>query len=56
VLAGVQVQPLRALAKAHWRNIPGSLAIGRDFERALEVARAYAEGSPEAPGLHATRA
>ncbi|MBP1642946.1 MAG: sulfate permease [Acidobacteria bacterium] len=56
VLAGVQVQPLRALAKAHWRNVPGSLAIGRDFERALEVARAYAEGSPEAPGLHATRA
>jgi SulP family sulfate permease len=56
VLAGVQLQPLRALAKAHWRNIPGSLAIGRDFERALEVARAYAEGSPEAPGLHATRA
>jgi SulP family sulfate permease len=56
VLAGVQPQPLRALAKAGWRNVPGSLALGRDFSRALEVARAYAVGSPEAPGLHATRA
>jgi SulP family sulfate permease len=56
VLAGVQVQPLRALAKAGWRNVPGSLAIGRDFERALEVARAYALESPDAPNLHATRA
>jgi len=56
ILAGVQPQPLRALAKAHWRNVPGSLAIGRDFEQSLEVARAYAGGSAEAPGLHATRA
>ena len=56
VLAGVQPQPLRALAKAHWRNVPGSLAIGKSFERALEVARAYAIDSPDAPNLHATRA
>ncbi len=56
VLAGIQPQPLRALAKAHWRNVPGSLAIGKSFERALEVARAYASGSEEAPGLHSTRA
>jgi SulP family sulfate permease len=56
VLAGVQPHPLRALAKAHWRNVPGSLAIGRDFDRAREVATVYAVGSPEAPGLHATRA
>jgi sulfate permease, SulP family len=56
VLAGLQGQPLRALAKAGWRNVPGSLALGRDFSRSLEVARAYALGSPEAPGLHATRA
>jgi SulP family sulfate permease len=56
VLAGVQPQPLRALAKAHWRNVPGSLAIGRQFDKALEVARAYATGSAEAPGLHTTRA
>jgi len=56
VLAGIQAQPLRALAKAGWRNVPGSLAIGRDFARAVEVARAYALGSAEAPGLHASRA
>jgi SulP family sulfate permease len=56
VLAGVQPQPLRALAKAHWRNVPGSLAIGRQFDKALEVARAYATGNAEAPGLHTTRA
>jgi len=56
VLAGVQAQPLRALAKAGWRNVPGSLAIGRDYARALAAARAYASGDPEAPSLHATRA
>jgi SulP family sulfate permease len=42
VLAGVQPQVLRTLARAHWRNVPGSLAIGRDFEKALAVARAAA--------------
>ncbi|HLF55505.1 MAG TPA: C4-dicarboxylic acid transporter DauA [Thermoanaerobaculia bacterium] len=56
VLAGVQQQPLRVLARAGWRNVPGSLAIGRDFDKSVEVARAYALGSPEASGLHATRA
>ncbi len=56
VLAGIQGQPLRALAKAGWRNVAGSLAIGRDFERALETARAYAESDPEAPSLHLTHA
>jgi sulfate permease, SulP family len=56
VLAGVQPQPLRALAKAGWRNVPGSLAIGRDRAQALAVARAYALGDPEAAALHATRA
>ncbi|HEX9800206.1 MAG TPA: C4-dicarboxylic acid transporter DauA [Thermoanaerobaculia bacterium] len=55
VLAGVQPQPLRALAKAGWRNVPGSLAIGRDFRKALAAARAYALGDPEAASLHATR-
>ena len=49
-------QPLRVLAKAHWRNIAGSLAIGKDFDRALEVARAYAESDPEAASMHLTRA
>jgi SulP family sulfate permease len=56
VLAGIQPQPLRALAKAGWRNVAGSLAIGKDFDRALEVARAYAESDPEAAAMHLTRA
>ncbi|GMU63849.1 MAG: sodium-independent anion transporter [Acidobacteriota bacterium] len=56
VLAGIQAQPLRALAKAGWRNVAGSLAIGKDFDRALEVARAYAESDPEAASMHLTRA
>jgi SulP family sulfate permease len=56
VLAGVQAQPLRVLAKAGWRNIPGALAIGRNFDKAIEVARAYATGDGEAAALHATRA
>lgn len=55
VLAGVPPQPLRALARAGWRNVPGSLAIGTSFRKALDVACAYAEASPDAPGLHATR-
>jgi SulP family sulfate permease len=38
VLAGVQPQPLRALAKAGWRN-KADLAIGRDFAKSLERAR-----------------
>jgi sulfate permease, SulP family len=37
ILAGVQRQPLRALAKAGWRNEPGVLAIGRSFEESLEA-------------------
>ena len=56
VLAGVQPQPLRALARAGWRNVPGALAIGKSFRQALDVACAYAEADPEAPALHATRA
>ncbi len=56
VLGGVQPQPLRVLARAGWRNVPGSLAIGTDFERALDVARAHAERGPGEPGSHSTRA
>jgi SulP family sulfate permease len=41
VLAGVQHQPLRALAKAGWRRDP-ALAIGTSFEMALERARQMA--------------
>jgi SulP family sulfate permease len=42
ILAGVQRQPLRALAKAGWRNEPGALAIGRSFEESLDTAYAAA--------------
>ena len=42
VLAGVQPQPLRALARAGFRNRPGELAIGRSFEQALDLARTMA--------------
>jgi SulP family sulfate permease len=49
VLAGVQPQPLRALARAGWRNVAGSLAIGKRFESALAVARELARGGPAAP-------
>ncbi len=41
VLAGVQHQPLRALAKAGWRSDP-ALGIGTSFEQALERAREMA--------------
>lgn len=53
VLAGVQHQPLRALARAGWRSRRGELAIGRSYEQALELACDVAEGvlrpSPRAP-------
>ncbi|HVR71495.1 MAG TPA: C4-dicarboxylic acid transporter DauA [Vicinamibacteria bacterium] len=42
ILAGVQAQPMRVLAKAGWRNRHGRLRIFRSFERAIGVARAYA--------------
>jgi hypothetical protein len=42
ILAGVQPQPLRALAKAGWRNRHGRVRIFRSFERAIGVARAFA--------------
>ena len=38
VLAGVQSQPLRVLARAHWRNREGEIAIGRSFEEAMAIA------------------
>ncbi len=44
VLAGVQHQPLRALARAGWRSRRGELAIGRSYEQALELACDVAEG------------
>jgi SulP family sulfate permease len=39
ILVGVQGQPLRALARAGWRNRKGRLRIFRSFERGIEVAR-----------------
>jgi SulP family sulfate permease len=42
ILAGVQPQPLRALAKAGWRNRKGRLRIFRSFDRAIAAARAFA--------------
>jgi hypothetical protein len=45
ILAGVQPQPMRALAKAGWRNRQGRLRIFRSFERAIADARAFAARS-----------
>ena len=39
VLAGVQPQPLRVMARAGWRGRKGKVAIYRSFERALEQVR-----------------
>src|SRR6185369_14058498 len=41
ILVGVAGQPLRALARAGWRNRKGRLRIFRSFERGIAVARAY---------------
>ena len=49
VLAGVQHQPLRALAKAGWRSDP-ALKIGTSFEKALERARQMADEPPDRTG------
>jgi SulP family sulfate permease len=43
VLIGVQAQPLRALARAGWRNRRGRLRIFRSIERGLALARRTAE-------------
>jgi SulP family sulfate permease len=39
ILVGLQGQPLRALAKAGWRNRKGRLRIFSSFERGIAVAR-----------------
>jgi SulP family sulfate permease len=39
ILVGLQGQPLRALARAGWRNRKGRLRIFRSFERGIAVAR-----------------
>lgn len=50
VLAGVDGQPRRALAKAHWRTKAGQLAIFKDFDRAIASAEAYVGGGDATPG------
>src|SRR6185503_5451918 len=42
ILAGVQPQPMRALARAGWRNRKGRVRIFRSFERAIAGASAFA--------------
>jgi sulfate permease, SulP family len=46
VLVGIGGQPLRALARAGWRNRKGRIRIFRSVERGLEVARRTVEGAP----------
>ena len=45
ILAGVQPQPMRAFARAGWRNRRGFLRIFRSFDRAILLARHYAPGA-----------
>jgi SulP family sulfate permease len=47
LLAGVDGQPRRALARAGWRNESGKLAIFRDFTRAVGSAEAFVAGRGE---------
>jgi SulP family sulfate permease len=49
VLVGVEGQPLRALARAGWRNRKGRLRIFRSFERGIAVARATVERAAPPP-------
>jgi SulP family sulfate permease len=45
ILAGVQPQPMRVLARAGWRNRRGKLRIFRSFDRAIALARHFAPGA-----------
>ena len=45
ILAGVQPQPMRVLARARWHNRRGLLRIFRSFDRAITLARHYAPGA-----------
>jgi len=46
ILVGVQGQPLRALARAGWRNRKGRLRIFRSFERGVALARTTLASTP----------
>jgi SulP family sulfate permease len=45
VLAEVQPQPLRAMARAGWRNRKGRLRIFQSFDHAIEVARRHVQSA-----------
>jgi hypothetical protein len=49
ILVGIQGQPLRALAKAGWRNRKGRLRIFRSFDRGIAVARRTVGQAPARP-------
>jgi SulP family sulfate permease len=46
ILVAIQDQPLRALARAGWRNRKGRLRIFRSFERGIALAHRTAAGFP----------
>lgn len=48
LLAGMPRQPLRALLKAGWKNLPGEVVLRRSFDYALAEAKAYV--APRAAG------
>jgi SulP family sulfate permease len=50
ILVGIQDQPLRALARAGWRNRKGRLRIFRSFERGVAVARRTAAEAASSGG------
>jgi SulP family sulfate permease len=45
ILAGIQPQPLSALARAGWRNRQGRIRIFRSFDRAIAAAHVFADRS-----------
>ena len=50
ILGGVQEQPLRAFARAGWRNRKGRLRIFREVDRAIANARAFAASEQPTAG------
>jgi SulP family sulfate permease len=50
ILGGVQEQPLRAFARAGWRNRKGRLRIFREVDRAIANARAFAASAQHTAG------
>ena len=50
ILGGVQEQPLRAFARAGWRNRKGRLRIFREVDRAIANARTFAASTQQTAG------